>query len=219
MECLLCYFKSDEQTLRLHYEVVHNVDPTNPHFRNFVEPPADVANKKCGYCGREFLTVQEKKHHIFRFHYRRSPQQVGRSSRTGYLNILRRNKMLEFSINFKQHQDHYNFFVGDNVPRFLDVVYKNFVPETNSQYKFHGFVELLNWKGIPNEAFLTPSSWFTKVYHFSTFNRFVRQGMREEMQNKITNNRHGASSWRFFRFQSLKVIVTSLKFAQNFFSS
>ena len=67
MECLLCYFESDEQTLKLHYEVVHNVDPTNPHFRNLFEPPADVANKKCGYCGCKFLTAQEKKPVFFDF--------------------------------------------------------------------------------------------------------------------------------------------------------
>ena len=175
---------------------------------------------KCGYCGREFLTLDQKINHNFLHHYRRLPQQVGGSRRTAaHLNILRRDKILEFSINFEQHRDRYNFFASDIASRFLDVVYENFVPKANTQYKFHGFIELLNWKGIPNEAYPTPSSWFTKVYRFSTFNRFVRQEMREEMQNKIINNGHSASSWRLFRFQSLKVIVTPLKYAQNFFSS
>ena len=135
------------------------------------------------------------------------------------MNILRRDKILEFSINFEQHRDQYNFFIGDIVPRFLDVVYRNFVPETNVQYKFHGFFELLNCKGVPNEAYPTPSSWFTKVYCFSTFNCFVRQEMKADMQNKVINNGHSGSSWHFFRFQSLKVIVTPLKYAQNFFST
>ena len=124
---------------------------------------------------------------------------------------------MEFSINFEQHRDQHNFFIDNIVPRFLDVVYRNFVSETNVQYKFHGFFELLNWKGVPDEAYPTPSSWFTKVHCFSTFNRFVRQEMKAEMQNNIINNGHSGSSWRFFRFQSLKVIVTPLKYAQNFF--
>ena len=156
MECLLCYFKSDKQTLMVHYEVVHNVDPTNPHFKNLFETVVNSDDSKCGYCGCEFLTLQEKINHIFLRHYRLSPLQVGGSSgrtTTGHLNILRRDKILEFSINFDQHRDHYNFFVGDNVPRFLDVVYRNFITETNTQYKFQGFFELLNWKGIPNKAY------------------------------------------------------------------
>ena len=139
MECLLCYFGSDEQTLKTHYEVVHNVDPTNLHFRNLLESATDNADNKCRYCGRVFFTLQEKINHNFLHHYRRLPQQVGGSSRTTHLNILRRDKILEFSINFEQHRDHYNFFVGDIVPRFLDVVDRNFAPETNTQYKFHGF--------------------------------------------------------------------------------
>ena len=177
MECLLCYFKLDEQTLRVHYEVVHNVDPTNPYFKNLFETVVDSADSKCGYCGREFLTLQEKINHIFLRYYCHLSLQVGGSGRTitGHLNILRRDKILEFSINFDQHRDHYNFFVSDIVPRFLGVVYKNFIPETNTQYKFYGFFELLNWKSTPNEAYRTPSSWFTNVYRFSTFNRFVRQ--------------------------------------------
>ena len=217
MECLLCYFKLDEQTLRVHYEVVHNVDPTNPYFKNLFETVVDSADSKCGYCGREFLTLQEQINHIFLRYYCHLSLQVGGSGRTitGHLNILRRDKILEFSINFDQHRDHYNFFVSDIVPRFLGVVYKNFIPETNTQYKFHGFFELLNWKSTPNEAYRTPSSWFTNVYRFSTFNRFVRQKMREEMQNRIINNGHSGSSWHFFRFQSLKVIVTPLKYVQD----
>ena len=139
------------------------------------------------------------------------------SGQRALLNILRRGKIVEFSINFEQHRDHYNFFDDDIVPRFLDVVHKNFVPEPNTKYKFHGFFEILNWRGLPNESHPTARSWFTNVYRFSHFNGFVRQKMKEQMQNKIINNGHSRSSWHFFRFESLKVIVASLKFAQDFF--
>ena len=64
MECLLCYFKSDEQTLKAHYEGVHRVDPTNPHFRNLFRIEA-TTDKKCRYCERVFLTPPQKKKSCF----------------------------------------------------------------------------------------------------------------------------------------------------------
>lgn len=162
------------------------------------------------------LTRIRKKKHVFLRHYR-SPnlQQVG-GSRNTYLNILRRGKIIEFSINFEQHKNHYNFFNAQVVPRFLDVVYQNFKPEPNIKYKFHGYFEILNWRSL-QETYPTGRAWFTHVYRFSHFNGFVRQKMREEMQSKIINNGLSGSSWHFFRFESLKVIVVPLKFAQAFF--
>ena len=138
MECLLCYFKSDEQTLKAHYERVHRVDPTNLHFKKLFT--AD-ANKNCRYCGRVFADSNQKKNMFFLRHYR-SPnlQQVG-GSRNTYLNILRRGNIIEFSINFEQHKNHYHFFNALVVPRFLGVVYQNFKPELNIKYKFHGILK------------------------------------------------------------------------------
>ena len=57
-------------------------------------------------------------------------------SRNTYLNILRRGKIIEFSINFEQHKNHYNFFNAQVVPRFLDVVYQNFNPNQTSSINF-----------------------------------------------------------------------------------
>ena len=150
MECLLCYFKSDEQTLKAHYKGVHRVDPTNPHFRNLFRIEA-TTDKKCRYCERVFLTPQQKKNHVFLRHYRRLPLiqlEVG-SGQGAFLNILRRGKIVEFSINLEQHRDHYTFFDGDIVPRFLDVVHKNFVPEPNTKY-FMVFLKFLT-----GEVYLT----------------------------------------------------------------
>ena len=219
MDCLLCYHKLYDSNYRSHYESVHTVDLTNSHFRKLFEPVSNAADKKCEYCSRQFSTHQEKKNHVCFIHYHRLPLQVGGSRRASCLNILRRGEIIDFSINFEQYQNHYNFFAFDIVPVFLDVVYRNFVPKVNVKYKFQGFIELLNWKGIQNETYPTPSSWFTKVYHFKTFNRLVRQELKEDMQNKVINNGYSGSSWRFHRFQSLKVLVTPLKYAQNFLTS
>ena len=209
-----------ELNYRSHYHGFHNVDLTNPHFIKLFESVSNAApDKKCEYCGRQFSSHQEKKSHVFVSHYRRLPLQVGGSRTASRLNILRRGEIIDFSINFEQHQNHYNFFTSDIMPVFLDVVYRNFVPKINVKYKFQGFFELLNWKGIQNETYPTPSSWFTKVYHFKTFNRLVRQELKEDMQNKVINNGYSGSSWRFHRFQSLKVLVTPLKYAQNFLTS
>ena len=219
MDCLLCYHKLYDSNYRSHYESVHTVDLNNSHFRKLFEPVSNAADKKCEYCSRQFSTHQEKKNHVCFIHYHRLPLQVGGSRRASCLNILRRGEIIDFSINFEQYQNHYNFFAFDIVPVFLDVVYRNFVPKVNVKYKFQGFIELLNWKGIQNERYPTPSSWFTKVYRFKTFNRLVRQELKEDMQNKVINNGQSASSWRFHRFQSLKVLVTPLKYAQNFLTS
>ena len=219
MDCLLCYHKLYDSNYRSHYESVHTVDLTNSHFRKLFEPVSNAADKKCEYCSRQFSTHQEKKNHVCFIHYHRLPLQVGGSRRASCLNILRRGEIIDFSINFEQYQNHYNFFAFDIVPVFLDVVYRNFVPKVNVKYKFQGFIELLNWKGIQNERYPTPSSWFTKVYRFKTFNRLVRQELKEDMQNKVINNGYSGSSWRFHRFQSLKVLVTPLKYAQNFLTS
>ena len=220
MDCLLCYRKLHESNYRSHYHGVHNVDFTNPHFIKLFESVSNAApDKKCEYCGRQFSSHQEKKSHVFVSHYRRLPLQVGGSRTASRLNILWRGEIIDFSINFEQHQNHYNVFTSDIVPVFLDVAYRNFVPKIDVKYKFQGFFELLNWKGIQNETYPTPSSWFTKVYHFKTFNRLVRQELKEDMQNKVINNGYSGSSWRFHRFQSLKVLVTPLKYAQNFLTS
>ena len=209
-----------ELNYRSHYHGFHNVDLTNPHFIKLFESVSNAApDKKCEYCDRQFSTHQEKKNHVFVSLYRRLPLQVGGSRTASRLNILRRGEIIDFSINFEQHQNHYNVFTSDIVPVFLDVAYRNFVPKIDVKYKFQGFFELLNWKGIQNETYPTPSSWFTKVYRFKTFNRLVRQELKEDMQNKVINNGYSGSSWRFHRFQSLKVLVTPLKYAQNFLTS
>ena len=209
-----------ELNYRSHYHGFHNVDLTNPQFIKLFESVSNAApDKKCEYCDRQFSTHQEKKNHVFVSLYRHLPLQVGGSRTASRLNILRRGEIIDFSINFEQHQNHYNVFTSDIVPVFLDVAYRNFVPKIDVKYKFQGFFELLNWKGIQNETYPTPSSWFTKVYRFKTFNRLVRQELKEDMQNKVINNGYSGSSWRFHRFQSLKVLVTPLKYAQNFLTS
>ena len=93
---------------------------------------------------------------MFVSHYHRLPLQVGGSRTASCLNILRRGQIIDFSINFEQHQNHYNFFTSDIVPVFLDVVYRNFVPKTNVKYKFQGFIELLNWKVFKTKCIRRP---------------------------------------------------------------
>ena len=65
MDCLLYYRKLYESNYRSHYESVHNVDLTDPHFRKLFEPVSNAADKKCEYCSRQFSTHQEKKNHVF----------------------------------------------------------------------------------------------------------------------------------------------------------
>ena len=150
MECLLGCFMSDVETSKVYYEGVHNVDPTNFHFRKLFEScMCSVSDVKCTYCACTFINEMDRRKHSFLKHYNRPPQQFG-GSRMQLLNILRRDRVLDFSINFEQHRRDYNFLAGDIVPRFLDVVYRGFQPKMNTQYKFQGFCELLNWRGLQN---------------------------------------------------------------------
>ena len=100
--------------------------------------------------------------------------------------------------------------------KFLDAVYRVFKPKAGTKYKFHAFFELVNQQQIDNnQRLLDTRSWFTNVYRFSDFNEFVRYKFEEEI---IQNDQTG-SSWHFLKFQSLRVIVAPLKYAQDFFKS
>ena len=54
---------------------------------------------------------------------------------------------------------------------------------------------------------------------FRNFNEFVRYKFEEEILKRIIQNGQTGGSWQFLRFQSLRVIVAPLKYAQDFFKS
>ena len=120
MECLLCHFRSDVSDLKDHYITYHFINPTDSHFLNLFKPdyPED---DKCFECTIGFTNTRKKKNHIFLVHYN---QKGGSRSNVDLpLNVLKRNSITYYSINFNQHKDFYDFYSGDMVNEFLGVVY------------------------------------------------------------------------------------------------
>ena len=225
-----CYFKPKDsllfergRCLKEHYKKHHKVDPKNVHFqRLFERDNNNLDGLTCSICRLNFSSNTKKKNHMFLRHYLQSPrQQVGGAIvDSRHLNILHRGKIIYFSINYDQHKGFSDFFSSDMVSDFLDNVYKAFKPLPNMKYKFHAFFELVNQQKIDNNQRLFDTrSWFTNVYRFFHFNEFVRQQFNDEILKRIIQNGQTGSSWHFFRFQSLRVIVAPLKYAQNLLKS
>ena len=225
-----CYFKPKDsllfergRCLKEHYKKHHKVDPKNVHFqRLFERDNNNLDGLTCSICRLNFSSNTKKKNHMFLRHYLQSPrQQVGGAIvDSRHLNILHRGKIIYFSINYDQHKGFYEFFSSDMVFDFLDNVYKAFKLLPNTKYKFHAFFELVNQQKIDNNQRLFDTrSWFTNVYRFFHFNEFVRQQFNDEILKRIIQNGQTGSSWHFFRFQSLRVIVAPLKYAQNLLKS
>lgn len=225
-----CYFKPKDsllfergRCLKEHYKKHHKVDPKNVHFQRLFERDNNYLNDlTCSICRLNFSSNTKKKNHMFLRHYLQSPrQQVGGAIvDSRHLNILHRGKIIYFSINYDQHKGFYELFSSDMVFDFLDNVYKAFKLLPNTKYKFHAFFELVNQQKIDNNQQLFDTRpWFTNVYHFFHFNEFVRQQFNDEILKRIIQNGQTGSSWHFFRFQSLRVIVAPLKYAQNLLKS
>ena len=84
--------------------------------------------------------MQTKKIHIF-FHYGTKKQFGGSKSTALPINILKRESIKYFSINFTQHKNFYDFFTSDIVDDFLQSVYEVYHPQEN---KIQAFFEIIN---------------------------------------------------------------------------
>ena len=128
------------------------------------------------------------------------------------LNILRRDPIIYYSVNFNQHQNFYNFYSSDMIDNFIDAVHQKFKPLKNVHYKFQTYFEIVNQQRTPdNEKFLTNKrTWLSNVYYFKYFNEFLRNELKNEIAKRIINNGLTGSSWYFRRFKRLNVIVVPL---------
>ena len=84
--------------------------------------------------------MQTKKIHIF-FHYGTKKQFGGSKSTALPINILKRESIKYFSINFTQHKNFYDFFTSDIVDDFLQSVYEVYLPQ---EKKIQAFFEIIN---------------------------------------------------------------------------
>ena len=120
------------------------------------------------------------------------------------LNMLKRGIITYYSVNFRQHNAHYDFHSSDMVDVFLDAIHRAIDPERNLIYKFQQ-------RTPNNENFLTDNeSWMTNVFRFKYFNEYLRGELKNEITKRIIINDLTGSSWYFRRFERLNVIVVPL---------
>lgn len=142
MECLLCHFRSDNvSVLKDHYLNFHNVDTKDYHFLDLFKPDT-LDDNKCFECSVVFRNCRKKKNHMFLFHY--DQRSGARNDRGAPLNILKRGQITYYSVNFRQHNAHYDFHSSDMVDVFLDAVHRTFTPQRNLTYKFQAYFEIVN---------------------------------------------------------------------------
>ena len=128
MECLLCHFVSNVSELKNHYCNFHGVNCKDPHFLDLFKPDY-LENNKCSECSVAFSNCRKKKNHMSLFHH----GQLGgaRKDRGAPLNLLKKGYITYYSVDFRQHNAHYDFYSSDMVDVFLDAVHRTFTPHGN----------------------------------------------------------------------------------------
>ena len=136
------------------------------------------------------------------------------------LNVLKRGKITNYSINFNQHKNFYDFYSTNSVSNFLNVVYQNFKPDQGvKKYKFQGYFELVNQQHtVDNQGFLTENrNWLKRVFNTGYFNEFARAELFNEITKKVIVNGLTGSSWHFKRYECLNITVVpnNIKFVSG----
>ena len=215
MQCFLCQFEASIPTLKDQYQNYHFIDPNEENFVNLFKP-IYFDDLKCNECQLQFVNDFGKKRHMFLNHYgqqnNRQKKQIGGSRNVLRLNTLIRGPITNYSINFNQHKNFYDFFSASVVDNFLNSVYNIFKP-FNKKYKFQGYFELVNQQPtLDNQSFLTENrNWVTNVYKSIYFNEFVRSEISNDIKKRIISNGLTGSSWYFKRFECLNITVISVK--------
>ena len=156
-----------------------------------------------------FLKHADKKKYIcFFFHYGTKKQFGGSKRSTLPINILKRESITYFLINYIQHKNFYDFFTSDIVDDFLQSVYEVYHPQEN---KIQAFFEIINQQR--GEVILEDNrAWLTNSFKTKHFNTFIRG----EIKNEIIVNGQSGSSWFFKRFERLSITAAPVNQFQLF---
>ena len=133
MRCLISNKNLDVEALKIHYQYCHSVNEANYFFRELFSP--DNNSKKCDECQIQLKNNRQKKSHNFLFH---------RHKQTGYainqqlqVNILKRGPTTNYSINFYQDKDFYDFYDEKIVDSFFNSV-RNLFVSRGKEFKMQG---------------------------------------------------------------------------------
>ena len=209
--CLLCNKYFDVDVLKPDYLYYHSINENNYFFRELFSP--DNVSKRFDECKLEFKNCRLKKDHNFLLHYQ---QTGGRGNQQLPLNVLRRDPITYFSINYHQHKDFYDFFDEGAVDSFFNYVYERFA--SGKDFKMQGCVELGNYQQTETEELLNIRVWLTNVFIGRYFNQYIRGEMKKDILKQVIINGARGSSWIFKRFNKLQVIVTDRMSFKNIMS-
>ena len=203
MDRILCHLRfSVISELKMHYIDFHGVGKSNPFFLELFQP--DTLDKKCKRCSVVFASSRMKKIHMFLYHYGHTGSTRNLNDHVP-LNILKRGKIVYYSVIFDQHKNYFDFFGTDMVGVFLDTVYK---PKGNLLHKFQGYFEIINQQREPERT--DKRVWLTNVFRFKHFNQFVRGEIKDEIIKRVVANGQTGSSWYLKRFNKINIIVVPL---------
>ena len=127
--------------------------------------------------------------------------------------VLDRN-FQEFSINFDEHWDSYDFADGMGLAEeFANVFDVNFNSSGKDRLFFKCSFIIINYQpavegGLP---IYDSRFWSTKTFEGFFFNEFIKTSMIIDIRKIITINGATGSNWRFNRFQSLSISVNTTK--------
>ena len=124
------------------------------------------------------------------------------------INVLRRDPIKHFSINYNQHKNFYNFFQESIVDDFLEAVYACFT--LDDEYKIQGYPKIINQHQGESTISQSTRVWMTNVYTAKYFNPYVRGAIKNDIVKRVITNGESGSSWVFNRFKSLQIIATSI---------
>ena len=181
MKCLLCslYFIR-ESILKRHYIDYHYIIDEDIYFKYLFLP--DTFDKTCRICNVIFKSPRNKKKHMFLFHYGKHKQIGGNRTSKLPLNILNCGGIINYSINFSQHKNVYDFLSSDIIDVFLDSFYEVYRPL--KEHKFQGYAEIINQQ--KEEVILEDKRvWLTNSLTSKHFDDFVRGEIRDGIAKRI----------------------------------
>ena len=203
MKCLLCSSKlKDQKDLLNHYVTNHNVDENNWFFQKLFQIKDKSLLKRCLRCDEFLVTDKHKDVHNFLKHYD-DGKTIPFEEKP--LNILKLPALTVYSIEFKKHQNFYDFYNSELcVDDFLRNVKHKFKAGSKKWIKRSFTIENIQkslYQGL--QPILNTRYWTTPTHDGVYFNDFIFFGLKQDILSRVIINGMSGSSWHFKRFISV----------------
>ena len=184
----------------------HNVDENNWFFQKLFQINDKILLKCCLRCDQFLVADKHKAVHNFLKHY-----DDGKtiSLEEKLLDILKLPALTTYSIEFRKHQNLYDFCNSELcVDDFLRNVKHQFKAGSKKWIKCSFTIENIQkslYQGL--QSILNTRYWTTPTYDGVHFNNFMFFGLKQDILSRVIINGMSGSSWHFKRFISLAVKI------------